>query len=43
MKKCKYIERLLDEKYVRSWKQWRKFKSKKLSVIDYNSNVGIAK
>ena len=30
------------KKKARFWKQWRKFKNKKLNVIDYNSNVGIA-
>ena len=42
MKKCKFVERLLNEKNARFWKLWRKFKNKKLNVIDYNSNVGIA-
>ena len=33
MKKCKYVERLLDEKNARFWKQRRKFKNKNLTRL----------
>ena len=42
MKKCKYVERLLNEKMHDFGNNGESLKIKKLNVIDYKSNVGIA-